>query len=260
MVRAVRLNQWVVSGCQADKESLDRAVLSTFENTALSLYNFYRNIRSTEAILRLVPMPEKLGRIIEAYPVIGRGLVVVGIHLSNFDLALIATVQQCLKYDNFSKMAISVPNPGRGYRKQNDLRQNEQFPVIPGSFEAVKAANKVLASGGVVVTGIDRPLSENNPYRPVFFSHPAELPTIHVSLALRYHTPVVVTGLRKKPGGGYEILISDPVEMVRCSNRHEEILANAQRVLQVAEEYIYETPLEWSMFYPVWPDLLPAVP
>jgi lauroyl/myristoyl acyltransferase len=35
----------------------------------------------------------------------------------------------------------------------------------------------------------------------------------------------------------------------------EEIIYNTERVLTVAEKFISAHPEQWSMFFPVWPDL-----
>ena len=47
--------------------------------------------------------------------------------------------------------------------------------------------------------------------------------------------------------------------MQKRSDRDEEILMNAEKVLEVAEVMIRQAPEQWSMFYPVWPDVLPML-
>ena len=44
--------------------------------------------------------------------------------------------------------------------------------------------------------------------------------------------------------------------MIPHPDREQEILQNAERVLQAAEDMILRAPEEWVMFYPVWPDTL----
>jgi KDO2-lipid IV(A) lauroyltransferase len=43
-------------------------------------------------------------------------------------------------------------------------------------------------------------------------------------------------------------------------DRGAAILSNAEKVLQAAEAYIRQAPQQWSMFFPVWPDIMDQVP
>lgn len=260
MVQAVRANQWVVSGCQLTREELDKAVFETFRNTAMSLYAFYRYFRKAEKVEKLAPIPEKLLAILKESKRKSQALIVVGIHLSNFDLALLSVTRQALAIDGVRGIVISFPNPGKGYRWQNEIREQVGFPIIPGSLDAAKEASKVLSEGGIVVTGIDRPLPGTVKYHPIFFGHPAELPSLHITLALRHSVPIVVTGMLQKPDGEYQLLASDPIHMDRYSNRKLDIIDNASKILRQAENFILTSPHEWSMYYPVWPDLIPMMP
>ena len=44
------------------------------------------------------------------------------------------------------------------------------------------------------------------------------------------------------------------IEMKRCPNRTDEILNNAQHILDITADYIRQAPEQWSMFHPVWPE------
>jgi lauroyl/myristoyl acyltransferase len=43
-------------------------------------------------------------------------------------------------------------------------------------------------------------------------------------------------------------------------DRHQEIIINAERVLHIAEDFIRRDPSQWSMTFPVWPDIMDMVP
>ncbi len=43
-----------------------------------------------------------------------------------------------------------------------------------------------------------------------------------------------------------------PLELVRTGDRDRDARINAQQVLEVAEQWIRETPEQWLMYHPVW--------
>jgi phosphatidylinositol dimannoside acyltransferase len=259
MVRAARTNQWVVSGESLRGESLDAAVAETFSHTALSIYRFYRSFKNPEAMRKQVIFPEKLKEIIQETLDSKRGLIVTGVHLGNFDLVLQSIAQQVEEGGDLKWLALGVPQPGKGYELQNDFRRQNGVKVIPASMAAIKAAAQMLDEGGIVVSGLDRPIPEAK-YRPHFFGRPASVPVLHIPLALRAKAPVVVTGSILKPDGAHQIFISDYLMMKSYDSRQEEIVFNAEAVLEIAEGYIKQAPHQWAMFYPVWPEALDETP
>jgi len=125
--------------------------------------------------------------------------------------------------------------------------------VTPVGVEALRSALKRLRNGGVVVTGVDRPLSEHDD--PIlFFGRPARLPTGHVRLALQTNAPILVACCVQEPTGRYALLLAPPLEMERTYDRNEDIRHNARRVLAILEDMIRQAPEQWLMFVPVWPE------
>jgi phosphatidylinositol dimannoside acyltransferase len=259
MARAARANQWVISGEQLCGETLDTAVAEAFTHTALSIYRYYRNFKNPEAMRKLASFPEKLIDILQENLASKRGLIVAGIHMGNFDLVLQAIAQQAGQFEGLPRLALGVPQPGKGYEWQNNFRRKNGVQVAPASLASIKAAAQILAQGGIVLTGLDRPIPDAK-YKPRFFGRPAGLPVIHVPLALRTGTPVVVAGSILKPDGTYQIFLSDYLWMSTSSNRQDEIISNAEAVLEIAESYIRRAPAQWAMFYPVWPEAFCEMP
>jgi lauroyl/myristoyl acyltransferase len=259
MTRAARANQWVISGERLRGDPLNAAVAETFTHTAISIYRFYRNFKNPAAMRKLVTFPDKLSDLIQEILDSKRGLIVTGVHLGNFDLVLQSLSQQLEQHGQIQGLALGVPQPGKGYEWQNDFRRQNGVQVVPASLAAIKAAAQVLEQGGLVISGLDRPIPDAK-YKPRFFGRPASVPVLHVPLALRSKAPVVVAGSIMKPDGTHQIFLSDYLRMKSYPNRQEEIVANAEAVLEVAEGYIRQAPHQWSMFYPVWPDILDMTP
>jgi KDO2-lipid IV(A) lauroyltransferase len=248
IVQAVRCNQAVVGGGELSPQELDRRVIETFVQTGYCLYDLYHNLWNPAAINDLIDWTPAIDQLVNGRQNASQGLTIVGIHLSNFDF-----VAQAASMRGLRAMALGLPDPGGGYQWQNDIRRESGFEVVPASVTALRQAAKLLEQGGTVMTGLDRPLAESK-YMPRFFGRPTTLPVMHIMLALKTHTPVIVAAAFRDERGCYHIEISEPVWMQDYPDHHQEIERNAETVLEIAAGFIRRAPTQWSMFYPVWPD------
>ncbi len=254
MVRAVRANQWVVSGEQLDKNSLDRMVASNFRTIAESIYDMYRHLHDPTSFIKLIDPHPKAIQLVQRPEYSDRGLMVVGVHMSNFDM-----IFQIGGLAGIKAIALTLPELTAGYQKQLEMRVKRGLTIIQASVGSLKQSVDYLKAGGMVITGIDRP-DESYVYRPRFFNRPAPIPIHHIFLALKAHVPILVIAIYKQTDGKYHFLFSDPIEMESYPDRHQEIMLNAERVLQVAEDFIRQDPSQWAMTFPVWPETLDKVP
>ena len=250
MVRAARCNQWVVHEERLTRSELDLAVRQNFRSIADSIYDLYHNIDTPSAFLSMIePHPVAI-QLIQRPEFAERGLVLAGVHLSNFDL-----VFQMGGLAGIQGLVLTLPELSAGYRKQVEMRVKKGLRVLQASVGNIKHAVEHLKAGGMIITGIDRP-DGSYTYRPFFFGHPAAVPIHHVFLALKARVPVLVGATYKHADGKYHFLFSEPIEMQPHPDRQTEILLNAERILQVAEKFILHDPTQWSMTFPVWPDLV----
>lgn len=254
LVRGIRLNQWVIRGAGPDKEILDQAVQETLRNMSHSLYSLYHYIHDPKAIRDKVDLDSVARGLLERSEFGDRGLMVVGVHLSNFDFVL-----QSLCIQGLEAFALTIPDPQGGNRLEYEIRKRTGLNVVPASLSAIRQAAKHLELGGMVLTGIDRPV-ENTKLRPVFFGQPSTLPTHHIHLAINTGVPVMVVAATLGRDGRYHVSTSEPIEMESSSDRDKAIGWNAERVLKEAEKLISQAPEQWCMALPVWPDLMDMVP
>jgi len=183
-----------------------------------------------------------------------RGLVLVGLHLGNYDLML-----HTLSMQGIRPLVLTIPDPQGGRRVEFESREKAGANLLPASFPAFRKAIRHLQRGGYVATGIDRPIPDPR-LRPQFFGHPAALPLHHIFLALKAKVPVMMLAAIRRPDGKHIILASEPMEMEPHPDRNTEALRNAERVLRVAEGFIRKAPAQWSVSLPVWPDVVDRVP
>lgn len=174
------------------------------------------------------------------------GTVVVGAHISNFDLAAEWFVSQ-----GFELQALSLAEPGGGTQVVNRFRRQRGLIITPISVQALREALRRLRAGGVIITGVDRPVSYDDP-TTLFFGEPAPVPRGHVRLALQAQARVVVAYCSRQASGVYRLHISAPIEMIRSGDRETDIALNTRRVLEVVEDNIRDDPAQWAMLRPVW--------
>jgi phosphatidylinositol dimannoside acyltransferase len=254
MTRAIRANQWVVRGANLEKEALDKAVQETLRNNLRDLYHLYHYVQNPEATKRLIHPNARARTVIERPEFAERGLVVVGLHLSGFDLIL-----QSLCRQGFKAMVLTVPDPQGGRLIEYEMRKKTGMNLVPASLGTLRQAVKHLEQGGMVLTGMDHPVPDPK-FHPRFFGCPAALPTHYISLALKARVPVVIMAAIYQSDGKYHVQCSEPIEMECDSDREKEILRNTENVLKLAEEFIRLAPQQWNIPLPVWPQWLGKVP
>jgi lauroyl/myristoyl acyltransferase len=244
LVRGIRTNQWVIRGGDLDGEALDHAVCENLKSIAHSLYSLYHYIHDPRVARELVERPE-FG---------DRGLMLVGLHLSNFDFVLQSMCMQGLK-----AFVLTIPDPQGGHRMEYEMRKRTGMNLVPASVSALRNAVKYLEQGGVVLTGIDRPVLDPKA-KPRFFGRASSLPTHHIYLAMKVSVPVMVIAARLGRDGCYHVRTSEPIEMETYSEHENGIVRNAEQILKEAESFILQAPEQWNMSLPVWPDLMDNVP
>jgi len=253
MVAAIRANQWVVRGEQANANQLDQYGRDTLRHIAHSFFTLFRNMNDPDALQELVVFNSKAEEMINRSQERKHGFVVAGVHMGNFDLVFQAAAMRGLR-----ALALSLPQPNEAVEWQHKYRQHVGIEILPASLGNLRYAISRLKSGETVVTGIDRPVSGLR-HNPTFFSHPASVPVHYITLALRAKVPLAVFTSYFKDGV-YHILSSETLELKSYSDRNKDIMINAERVLEIAAEFIRHGPHQWTIFQPVWPDLIAEAP
>ena len=255
-VRAVRSNQWVIHQQKISVPELDEKVRKVFRSSGRSLYDFYHYLKRPDVAASMVAFDPSFLACFERARHAEKGTLLVGPHMSNFDLIVRAIALRGLPVH-----ILTYPQPPGGYRWHNQLRLLPGLTVAPMSPEALTQASKILRAGGTVITGIDRPLQvEDAKYKPRFFGMTAAMPVFHIRLALKHHIPITVLGGRRQTDGSYLVWASDPIEMQHRPDLIEEVVENAENALQVIASFICQAPDQWAMFYPVWPQTMASMP
>jgi len=254
IIRAIRTNQWVIRGEDPDKEKLDQAVSDTLKSIAHSLYSLHHYIYDPKAIQTMVDLDPVARGLVERPEFGDRGLVLVGLHLSNFDFIL-----QSMGIQGLKVMVLTIPDPKNGRRIEYEMRKKTGINLVPASISAMRQAAHHLERGGVVLTGMDRPVLDAKA-RPAFFGRASSLPVHHIYLAMKTGLPVMIVAARTGTDGRYHVTTSEPIEMKSYADHEEGTVRNAERVLKEAERFILQAPEQWSISLPVWPEWMDSVP
>lgn len=255
-VQAVRANQWVVYDEKPSSNELDRLVRDTFRNTAKNLYEFWHYIFNRQAIKNLVTFDSTFNSAVDQARQNRKGLIFVLPHFSNFDL-----VGQAAVLNGVNLHVLSYPQPPGGYRWQNKIRDIPGYKITPMSIDALRQASETLRSGGIVATGIDRPLQgQDRKYLVRFFGRYASLPAYHIRLALKNDAFISVIGGNYRSDGKFEVWASPLMEMQPEHDLSQEIVLNSERILNIIAHNIRQCTTQWAMYYPVWPEIMDQVP
>lgn len=254
LVEAVRGNQWVAWNEKISSPELDLQTKKVFYQAGLSFYNLFHYFDHPEKLVQLVNFSPEIEEVIKLSQEGQRGLIVAGVHLSNFDLVARAAALYGLK-----AFALSIPNPDSAIQWQHDLRKRSGLDIFDATWPNLKTAIKRLEAGETMITGLDRPVPDPK-IKPFFFGRPAHLAVHYVQLAIHTKTPVIVMGAVMQNDGRYHVQASGEIWMKSYADRQKELIINAEHVLEIAQEIIKKALDQWVIFQPVWPEVLSLAP
>lgn len=254
-VRAVRANQSVVRGNGTSQAALDQAVKQVYIHSSLCLFDFYHCFRSPKRIREKITFDESF----EAFAALSKakeqGLLGLIIHSGSYDLAGAAMV-----LDGMDPFILSYPAPNEAYQFQNQLRRDAGLNVAPLSPSVLAKAIQCLKNKGTVITGIDRPWHDLN-LHPRFFGLRSDIPVTTIQLAIKANVPIAVIFCKSAAqANNYRLYASPLIYMKAFDDRTEALLHNTELVLKQVETYVKQVPDQWTMFYPVWPQLMKEDP
>lgn len=250
LIQAVRSNQRIIN--RADRltqADLDQRTKAVIRHALICYFDFFHNLDNLDNMAALFPTADDL---IEELAEIthGNGALIISPHLSNFNL-----VFHVITNKGFTSKVLTLSNIYSGYDLLNHLRNSigaETIPADEGNHfpELVN----YLKSGGIVATGVDRPVQGRKPkHRLNFFQHPSDLPAGYLTLALAANVPVIILSAFMNMDGTYGYTLIGPIHLEQGHSRLETITKNAEEILRNIETLIENAPEQWLMYYPVWP-------
>lgn len=250
LYRILYANQAGVLGPGATPQQIDLAVKAVLEHAGMVTIDLMQvATRGAEAVKAAVAFPDEFWASVEDARSRGRGLLICGCHLSNFNLAF-------LRYslEGFPVQVLSAAITGGGFRLLSELRNRGALEETPVDGPALRKALTRLRTGGAVAIGVDWPFGAGDEAPIEFFGRPSRLPTGWARLALGANALILPLACRWSPERGYFTITAPLIELERTGDRAADVQHNARRVLAVMEKWIAETPDQWLMYHPVWPE------
>ena len=248
VIQGVRANQAVVRDLPIDAPELKDAVIEVLKNAGRGYADWFRLMaEGPEALLKSIEIEEKIFQALEEAKTERRGLVVVGAHMSSFNVLMLA-----LGISSYDVQALSHAVVQGGFSVDNEVRRKFGLHVTPISPQSLREAISRLREGGIILTGIDRPDVGGDTL--TFFNRKTILPVGHARLALQTNSKILVGVTQSVGPGQYRAVCSPLIEPEPTGDRQKDVIDLAQRVIDELEKYVRERPGEWLLFLPVWPD------
>ena len=245
----VRANLRHVVDPKVDDVAQHKVAKHVFYHAGQAYYDFFRALGQPPDVL--ADAVHVLGSPIESMQsemAAGRGVLLLGVHMGNLNLALLTLAARGLPAH-----LLSYVGPNEGFAVLNRLREIEGLEVTPVTPEALRKAIRRLKRGGLVITGADRP-SVRDRDLVAFCGCPSFMPVGLARLAYTSGATVFLGACYRDAERGYVLDITGPIAMARSGERHTDIAANAQRMATVIEGYVRARPEQWLMFHHMWPE------
>ncbi len=248
LYHVVQANLRQIMGPQVDPDLLAAKTQAVFAHAGQTYYDFFHAVDDdAAAIAREIVVPPDIVAAIRAEIAQGHGCLILGAHMSNFDLGILALGTQGLPIQ-----ALSLANPNEGFVVLNRLRAKWGLEITPITPQSLRQAIRRLKAGGIVMTAFDRPIPDDQHLIP-FFGRPAYFALGPARLAVMTRAKVFMGCCHYVAGQGY-VLHAQPIEMVDTGDKQNDIETNACRMAEVLEGYVRQHPEQWMMFHPFWPN------
>ncbi|MFN2195328.1 MAG: lysophospholipid acyltransferase family protein [Anaerolineales bacterium] len=248
----VQQNLRQVMGETVDQAALETLTYRTFLHAGRSYYDFFHALRQSPAQLAgITPIPAEILTEVHTATRRGRGVLFLGMHLSNFDLVILSIGSQGLPIQ-----ALSMADPQAGAHVLNQVRATAGLEITPITPASLRQSIRRLKRGGIAMTAIDFPDPDDRMLVPMF-GRDAYLPLGPARLALLTDAAVFLGACHHTSEAGYQLEVIGPLEMTNSGDRQADIYTNTCRFAAFMEAQIRRFPEQWMMFHPFWPPVEP---
>lgn len=252
LYRSLRCNQAVVRGLSYDDPQLDDIMFRVMQNATRGYADWFKGMaKGKQYLLERCTLDDNLLKSALQAKDDGRGLLMVGGHMSSFNIMMLG-----LGVLGLPIKVLSYADPGGSYKVDNMIRKKYGLDLSPISVASLKEAIRRLKNGGLVLTGIDRPDVGGEPLD--FFGTQVVMPVGHARLAIRTGSRMMIGATTRMGPARYRVYGPDVIEPEISGDYDRDVRRLAQKMLHILEDQIRARPDEWLMFFPIWPEKMPA--
>ncbi|PJB30447.1 hypothetical protein CO110_00495 [Candidatus Desantisbacteria bacterium CG_4_9_14_3_um_filter_40_11] len=175
----------------------------------------------------------------------GKGVINVIGHFGNWEL-----INPVYRVFNYPLTAVAYPQNNKLTNEVINQYRTSSGAVIVSNDEPYKNLVGILGKGGLLALVADQDAGSHGIFVD-FLGKQASTAKGPAILALRTQAPIIVTCLIRK-GRNYQMLISEPLKVVKTDNWKEDVLINTKLWCKVLEDYIYQYPDQWFWLHRRW--------
>ncbi|MBI1885286.1 MAG: lysophospholipid acyltransferase family protein [Chloroflexi bacterium] len=177
----------------------------------------------------------------------GKGVILISGHFGNPELAVQGILPRGVK-----AFALTEPlSPPRLSRLVDALRSYHGHAFVPVNMANVKAAVRIIRSGGVVALMCDRDIEGPKALLP-FFGEETYMPTGPIEVAIRTGATVIPVFCYRREFDKIEAFLEKPLEMDLSGDMKHNVRASAIRFLERFEKHLRQDPGQWIVFESIW--------
>ena len=179
----------------------------------------------------------------------GRGAVLLGAHLGNWELLISA-----LGLFGFPAHAIVLRQSNAMFNRWL-VRERERFgsKVVYADEATSEGVGRILKGNGFVLLLADHHHYGGNARNIVnFFGKPVSVPGGPIAYSTRFQAPLIPIYIVREPGDRHRIVVEPPLELIDTGRPSEDFLANCRLYISVFERWISEHPEQWMWSHERW--------
>jgi Kdo2-lipid IVA lauroyltransferase/acyltransferase len=176
----------------------------------------------------------------------GKGGIIVGGHLANWEIGPIAAVALGMP---LAVLYRAPNNPWVDWLIRRARRKIAALTLPKGAEGAINLLRH-LRGGGFAGILIDQ--KQNDGLAVPFFGHDAYTTPAPAELALRYQCPVAIARIERLRGAHFRMVL-EPVEIPRDGERSAIVAQVTASMTRRLEDWIRQRPAEWLWLHNRWP-------
>lgn len=239
-----RQNMAQILGHRADPKTVDRLARQSLQNYCKYLVDYMRfPFLQPEEVKRKIRF-EGWDNLDQAFRA-GKGVILVGMHLGNWDLAAAAIALQ---------YPLNVIAESFEWDKLTETVQQTRARLGLKVIPMEKAPRRVLTAlrhNEMVALLIDQPEAQSK-VNVRFFGGLAQVPAGAAVLALKTGARVLPGGAVRLPDGTFQGFIDGSVHFEATGDPDGDVQALTQRIVNSLEKWIRRYPDQWYMFRRLW--------
>lgn len=175
----------------------------------------------------------------------GRGVINVVGHFGNWEL-----INPIYRVFDYPLTAVAYPQNNKLTNEVINQYRTSTGAVIVSNEEPYKNLVEILRKGRLLSLVADQDAGDHGIFVD-FLGKQASTAKGPAILALRTPAPIIITCLVRK-GSGYQMIMSEPLEIVKTGNWKEDVLINTRLWCKVLEDHIQQYPDQWFWLHRRW--------